>query len=69
MQISGNQQVTQLLAAQTSAQQTSQQVQFSVARKQLDAQKQSGDAVLQLLQQAVAVSKQTSAFGKLDVHA
>jgi hypothetical protein len=57
MQISSNRAVDQLLAAQTAAVQTDQKIDVAIAKKELDAQKQTGEAMIQLLQQAVAISK------------
>ena len=68
MQVSANSSVDRLLAAQASAIQTGQQIDMAVAKKQLDAQKQAGDAAIQLLQQAVATSKAVSGT-RVDVQA
>ena len=43
-----------------------QQVNTAIARKGLDAQQQAGDAINQLLEQAVSVQKQLAA-GRIDV--
>ncbi|QDT03181.1 hypothetical protein K227x_15630 [Rubripirellula lacrimiformis] len=56
--------VRQVLQAQQQA--TAQQVNFAVAGKQLDAQKQTGDAINAMLEQVVDVQSQI-AKGHLDV--
>ena len=56
--------VRQAIAAQNSA--TRQQIDTAIARKSLDAHQQAGDAINQLLQQAVDVQKQLAA-GHIDV--
>lgn len=66
MQITSDPAISDVMAAQASA--TQQKVGFAVARKQLDAQRAQGDAVVQMLEQAVNVQKQIAA-GHLDVHA
>jgi hypothetical protein len=60
MQISNNNAVEKLLAAQNAAVQTNEQIGVAVSKKQLDAQKQMGDAVIQMLEQAVAISQKSS---------
>ncbi len=66
MQITSDSAIADVLAAKSDA--TQQKVAFAVARKQLDAQKSQGDAVVQMLEQVVNVQKQIAA-GHLDVHA
>jgi hypothetical protein len=56
--------VRQAMAAKNDALQ--QQVNTAIARKGLDAQQQAGDAINQLLEQAVSVQKQLAA-GRIDV--
>ena len=56
--------VRQAIAAKNDAVQ--QQVNTAIARKGLDAQQQAGDAINQLLEQAVRVQKQLAA-GRIDV--
>lgn len=58
--------VSQLIDARTAAAQTHVKVQTAVARKQADATAQQGDAMVDLLRQAVEVQKQLAA-GQLDV--
>jgi hypothetical protein len=56
--------VRQVIAAQNDA--TRQQINTAIARKSLDAQQQAGDAINQLLEQAVSAQKQL-ADGHIDV--
>ena len=58
--------VSQLVDARTAAVQTQVKVQTAVARKQADATALQGDAMVDLLRQAVEVQKQLAA-GQLDV--
>lgn len=58
--------VNQVLQAQSEA--TSQKIDMALLKKNLDAQKQAGDAVNSLLQQAVQMQKQL-ASGHIDVKA
>lgn len=58
--------VQQTLAAKQNA--TDQQVQISLLKKQLDTQKASGEAIVDLLAENVDIQKQISA-GHLDVRA
>ncbi len=53
-------------ALQAQQQSTAQKVDLAVVKKQLDVQKQTGDAINALLEQAVSVQKQI-ASGHLDV--
>ena len=56
--------ISSLLAAQEAAVRT--QVQYAVAGKQLDASKQQGEAINQLLQQSAQLSKSLSSGASFD---
>lgn len=56
--------ISSLLAAQEAAMRT--QVQYAVAGKQLDASKQQGEAINQLLQQSAQLSKSLSSGASFD---
>ncbi len=67
MQINTSAATEELLASQAAMSQTTQKIQTAVAKKQLDAQKQSGAAVVQLLQNAAQVTD--SSTGHIDFYA
>ena len=52
MQVSGKDLASQLIASQAAATKTQNQVSVAVAKKQLDAQKAQGQAVVELIQNA-----------------
>ena len=56
--------ITGLIAAQQAS--LSSNISITVAAKQLDAYKQQGDAVVSLLDGAVALSKEAGKGGKID---
>jgi hypothetical protein len=56
MQVRGNDLVQQTLANEIAAAKVQSQIQVALARKQMDVQKQSGDAVVALIQQAAQTS-------------
>lgn len=60
--------VSKILQVATEKAQTENQIAYAVAGKQMQASKQSGEAVLQMLSQAVDVQSQISS-GRLDVRA
>ncbi len=68
MQISSTSPTSQLIAAQSASDQTSQQIQTAVAKKQLDAQRQAGAAVVQLISSA-AQTQNASSSGGVDFYA
>jgi hypothetical protein len=52
MQIGSNEIVNQLIASNKTEAETSQKIAYAIAGKQLDAQKQAGEAIVQLIQQS-----------------
>jgi len=64
MQITPDQAISDLIQAKSAA--TNQKIAFAVAGKQLNAQRQQGDAMINLVEQAVSMQKQLAA-GRLDV--
>jgi len=64
MQITPDQAISELIQARAEA--TNHKVAFAVAGKQLHAQRQQGDAMVSLVEQAVSLQKQLAA-GRLDV--
>lgn len=64
MQITPDQAISELIQARAEA--TNNKVAFAVAGKQLRAQRQQGDAMVNLVEQAVTMQKQLAA-GRLDV--
>ncbi len=64
MQITPDQAISELIQAKADA--TNQKIAFAVAAKQLNAQRQQGDAVVNLVEQAVTMQRQLAA-GRLDV--
>lgn len=64
MQITPDQAISELIQAKADA--TNQKIAFAVAGKQLDAQRQQGDAMVDLVEQAATMQRQL-AVGRLDV--
>ena len=64
MQITPDQAISELIQAKADS--TNQKIAFAVAGKQLNAQRQQGDAMINLVEQAVSMQKQLAA-GRLDV--
>jgi len=64
MQITPDQAISDLIQAKADS--TNQKIAFAVAGKQLNAQRQQGDAMINLVEQAVSMQKQLAA-GRLDV--
>ena len=64
MNISSDQAIAGLIQAKADA--TQQKVSFAIAAKQLDVQKQQGDALVSLIEQTAEVQQQIN-VGRLDV--
>ena len=60
--------VSKLLEAAQTKQQTDSKIAFAVAAKQINASEQMGDAMVQLVDQAATIQRQL-ASGRLDVRA
>jgi hypothetical protein len=67
MNVSNTGLVQQAITSQAAATQAQQQLSYALAKKQLDAQRQMGDAINLLLQQAVDNARSAADTSRLDV--